>query len=187
MLVRAIKLAALFAVAWFAVVGDGRAATVIISPGGGPYVLDGGNVYAGPYNSLTTAAFVNDYVFSVAASDLPFLTSTTSNVLPSTGGIKSLTVKWFSPSNTLLGTLLVTNGSGNATGNPALVIGLSLLSEVGNYLVRVTGTPTTGGDGYLLRIATTPLPPALLLFGSALAGLGLLGRRRRRATNTLAP
>src|SRR5262245_23604417 len=125
MLVRATKLAALFALAWFAAVGDGRAATVIISPGGGPYVLDGGNVYAGPYNSLSAAGFVNDYVFSVAASDLPFLATTTSNVLPDTHGIKSLTVKWFSPTNALLGSLLVTDINGNATGNPALVIGLS--------------------------------------------------------------
>ena len=38
-----------------------------------------------------------------------------------------------------------------------------------------------------VSLSETPLPPALILFGSALAGLGLLGRRRRRASNTLVP
>jgi uncharacterized protein (TIGR03382 family) len=35
-------------------------------------------------------------------------------------------------------------------------------------------------DGtYTVSLTTTPLPPALILFGTALAGLGWLGRRRR--------
>lgn len=38
-----------------------------------------------------------------------------------------------------------------------------------------------------VSLSETPLPPALILFGSALAGLGLLGRRRRRSTNALGP
>jgi choice-of-anchor C domain-containing protein len=37
-----------------------------------------------------------------------------------------------------------------------------------------------------VSLSETPLPPALILFGSALAGLTLLGRKRR-ASNTLMP
>jgi hypothetical protein len=37
-----------------------------------------------------------------------------------------------------------------------------------------------------ISISTTPIPPALLLFGSALAGLGFLGRRRRATARPLA-
>ena len=57
----------------------------------------------------------------------------------------------------------------------------------------LTFTSLTGGNfpafGAALdnvSLSETPLPPALILFGSALAGLTLLGRRRR-ATNTLLP
>lgn len=40
--------------------------------------------------------------------------------------------------------------------------------------------------GYLddVRISAVPLPPAMLLFGAALAGLGWLGRRRKSASFT---
>jgi hypothetical protein len=44
----------------------------------------------------------------------------------------------------------------------------------------------TAGGSYGINVATTPIPPALLLFGSALAGLGFLGRRRRAAASPLA-
>jgi hypothetical protein len=190
-MLRAVKVTILFALGCFAAIGSTNAATVPISPGGS-YVLDGGNTYSGGMLSAPSiASFVHNYTFSVASGDLPFSTLTISTALPGgppgPSGIKLLTVEWLSPTNVSLGTLLVTNSLGNVTGNPPLVVGLSLLAEVGNYILKVSGTPTHGGDGYLLNITTTPLPPALLLFGSALAGLGLLGRRRRRATNTLAP
>ncbi|MCG8492780.1 MAG: VPLPA-CTERM sorting domain-containing protein, partial [Sneathiellales bacterium] len=40
--------------------------------------------------------------------------------------------------------------------------------------------------GYLdeVRISAVPLPPAVLLFGAALAGLGWLGRRRKASSLT---
>ncbi|MEP3248170.1 MAG: hypothetical protein ABJN40_20930 [Sneathiella sp.] len=37
-----------------------------------------------------------------------------------------------------------------------------------------------GTDFYIAKISAVPLPPAVLLFGAALAGLGWLGRRRRK-------
>ena len=43
-----------------------------------------------------------------------------------------------------------------------------------------TGAPT-GLIDFGLATSPVPLPPAALLFGTALAGLGILGRRRRKA------
>jgi hypothetical protein len=47
----------------------------------------------------------------------------------------------------------------------------------GDYTLDIT----TGGksDAYSLTVTATPLPPALILFGTALAGLSWLGLRRR--------
>jgi hypothetical protein len=50
----------------------------------------------------------------------------------------------------------------------------------GDYLVRITGSANSSLDGYSVYFDTTavPLPPAALLFISALAGFGVIGRRR---------
>lgn len=53
----------------------------------------------------------------------------------------------------------------------------------GDYLVRVTGTSNHEiNNGYSVYFETTavPLPPAALLFISALTGLGVIGRRKSR-------
>jgi hypothetical protein len=44
------------------------------------------------------------------------------------------------------------------------------------------GNPT----GLLVDITETPLPPAVLLFGTALLGLNWLSRRRKNSARTLA-
>jgi hypothetical protein len=51
----------------------------------------------------------------------------------------------------------------------------------GEVLMRITGKGTTNGaNGYKVRLV--PLPPAVLLFVSALAGFGVIGRKNRRKT-----
>ncbi|MFK5979000.1 MAG: hypothetical protein QM488_08965 [Rhizobiaceae bacterium] len=47
---------------------------------------------------------------------------------------------------------------------------------------------TSGGSNiqYSLKVAAVPVPPALLLFGSSILGIGLLSRRRRRKTSLTA-
>jgi hypothetical protein len=57
----------------------------------------------------------------------------------------------------------------------AFAAGSNTFSVVVTNLAQSSGNPT----GLLVSIST-PLPPALLLFGSGLAGLGWLSRRRRR-------
>lgn len=103
------------------------------------------------------------------------------------GKFKNLTLQWLeSDGITTVGDfLLVTNAAGVFQTSGPLVVPLI----VGNlYHLRVTGDiGSDGGGSYNVNLTATPIPPALLLFGTALAGLGLLGRRsRRRATSPLA-
>jgi hypothetical protein len=53
----------------------------------------------------------------------------------------------------------------------------------GDYLFHLTGGIASGANGgfyqYRFEVSEVPLPPALLLFATALGGMGLLGYRRR--------
>jgi hypothetical protein len=88
----------------------------------------------------------------------------------------------------------------NGAGNPYVSNGgiLFLTGAIEYNLYSVAGNPfiyylsTFNPDGSLYNpgdpgsllvftaAVATPLPPAIVLFGTALAGLGILGRRRRR-------
>ena len=57
----------------------------------------------------------------------------------------------------------------------------SLSSGLFNQLV-ITGNFTSLAHFELSGLSAVPLPPAALLFGSGLAGLGLLARRRRKVS-----
>jgi hypothetical protein len=61
--------------------------------------------------------------------------------------------------------------------NVTLLAGLNIIKLSFNEVIR-------GGDGFSFdyaAIAPTPVPPTLLLFATGLAGLGLLGWRRKKA------
>ncbi|MGE5510082.1 MAG: hypothetical protein ACM31O_02385 [Bacteroidota bacterium] len=179
MWVRAIKLSVVAAVGFLILAGQARAATVIMSPGGGPYALVQGNVYsAGSGIGFSPGPLLGqDFTVSLAGADAPLTTVSTSITLPFTGAIKNLTIAWFDSANNLIDDLLVTNAAGTIINvNAALVIALT---QVGNYTIRVTGEALTQGASYLLNVTTTPLPPAVILFGTALAGVTWLSRRRR--------
>jgi hypothetical protein len=61
---------------------------------------------------------------------------------------------------------------------------VSMMAGSANALTVDIDTATSApAPGAAISITTTPIPPALLLFGSALAGLGFLGRRSRRTSN----
>ena len=127
-------------------------------------------------------AIVNDKFNFVSPAGMK--TITTGIVLNVDGsnntGVKNMTISWYDASNALLDSLMVSDGSGFVS-NPAASLVLTLLAG-GAYHVIVTGQALASGGFYNLNIAATPLPPALILFGTALAGLGWLGRRRRRAS-----
>lgn len=92
--------------------------------------------------------------------------------------IENLTLSWLASDGiSVLGSLAVPSGFGV---DPTI---LSLaLAGPGIYYLQVTGNVLQSGSSFEVAVATTPIPPALLLFGSALAGLGFLGRRSRRRT-----
>ncbi len=66
--------------------------------------------------------------------------------------------------------------------NVSGALALALAGGGKDYALRFVGSVMEGvADAtysFSLQVTETPLPPALLLFGSALAGFGFLGRRR---------
>lgn len=60
------------------------------------------------------------------------------------------------------------------------IAALTVPSDAGNIFVADIFSSSTGNTGPVDVTAPVPLPPAALLFGTALVGLGLLGRRRQK-------
>jgi hypothetical protein len=80
--------------------------------------------------------------------------------------------------------------SGTTTSGPFGLISLSLGSFTdlvgGTYFLVVSGLASSFGGGYLgalqLNVTATPIPPALVLFLTAIGGLGGFGYFRRKAS-----
>ncbi len=125
-----------------------------------------------------TGGFTDFFNFSLASAPLGTVTISAPDVI---GAIANLTLVWWDPgsSSAISPALTVTDAFGALL--PATTLAFALASAT-DYHLRVTGTALTDGGAYTARITTTPIPPALLLFGSALAGLGFLGRRSRRSS-----
>jgi hypothetical protein len=80
------------------------------------------------------------------------------------------------------------SGGSTSNGGNHTIVSLNSLSN-GDYYIRLfgsfgSGVTFDGVAGHLIlaaipQVAETPIPAALPLFGSALAGLGFLARRRR--------
>jgi hypothetical protein len=142
---------------------------------GGQYLLVAETSYDAniPIHSFAT----HTYKFDLSTPNPPWQTISSAVTLPTGGSFQNFKLEWFSPLAASLGSLLITNSGGNLTFNADLVVPLSI---TGIYTLVIS---TTGGTGlgYIMNVTTTPLPPALILFGTALAGLTWLGRRRRLA------
>src|SRR5690606_30052112 len=84
--------------------------------------------------------------------------------------MESFLWEWIAPDLTL-----IQSGTGSITQQV-----LSLLNQTGDFLLRITYQAGAGGGQYDVSLSTSvvPLPPALRLFGTGLAGLALLMRRR---------
>jgi hypothetical protein len=153
----------LLVLAMFALMLAGRpadAATIPITPNNVALVpLTIGNVYTG-HSSLGSDG-EDSYNFLLTSAPLGTITASISFL----EGI--FKVAWFSGDTNITGYQLASESS------PFHWI----LDPAGNYSLKVLNT--NGPADYLVKITTTPLPPALILFGTALAGLTWLGRRRR--------
>ena len=108
------------------------------------------------------------------------------------GPLTSLSLFWGSP-DTYNSLTFYTglNGTGIAS-NILTGANLSGPEGIGHHLVLIL-TDTTfqsitigsaGADAFeFANLATTPIPPALPLFGTGLAALGLLGRKKKKAAS----
>jgi hypothetical protein len=124
----------------------------------------GGFAYNVASGELVTAS----YDFSLAANETLKLTET-----PSAGSTFAL----------YKGTQVITPTHSNVSGSSSDTVTYADLSS-GSYILKiVTDFAATKKAGTSVTVSGTvsavPVPGALLLFGSGLAGLGLFGRRRR--------
>ena len=137
---------------------------VTISPGNAVAVLlTSGNEYVNSNLTFLGAGNVDSYKFEIASAPFGTITATLSF-----GNKGPFEVAWFNSLDVILGAY-----------SSATVPLHFILDPVGTYFLKVKNVGASGD--YLLSVTTTPLPPALILFGTALAGLTWLGRRRRLA------
>ncbi len=106
----------------------------------------------------------------------------------SIAGVSSVTVELTPGAFGLLPFKFTTSGGGGqeaANGNieNPLSMAFSQISEDGKSVIALFGDGAGDHDfdDMAIRISVVPLPPAVLLFGGALLGLGWLGRRKNRA------
>jgi hypothetical protein len=129
---------------------------------------------------------LNDtYAFTIPGGPVPVssLVDVTLNN-PGTVGIANLVLSWYLDGNPVaLVSETFTNGSGTWLGVGSVLFPFTLPGGPAKYLLVVTGTILSGGGGYDIELSAVPLPPALILFGTALVGMTLLGKRRRKQMN----
>ncbi len=176
----AFRLFAAVCVATLATASSVSAATISVSPNAAAVAVTPGNDYVGVSSTPPGGTTVHDYwYFDVNSGAVATVANTLVN-----HQFVSLDVRWVQITGSgpsavsALTPYLDVNHVGMTTS-------LALALAAGNYALEymgVTGSgPTNGNYRMTLTVAETPLPPALLLFGSALAGLGFLRRNKRTA------
>jgi hypothetical protein len=145
-------------------------------------------------------AFIDYFVFSIAgdgsavasvtSNPLPTSTGSIKNILPSisvsldnvSGSLSGLNDFEYSNANTpILKALTYTAVPGSATLLAADGVSLSAGQEYA-FVVQGTATGSKGGQySGSAFVSPVPLPGAIMLFGSGLAGLGVAAARRRKA------
>lgn len=128
-------------------------------------------------------SFEHDYLFAVpSAADLVAFGVEFSG--PFTD-LTSFTADLFEGDPTLCGSGCALLASATLpTANPAsFLLSYAGLQSGLDYFLRVSSTIGATGFGVytgLMAVSAVPVPPALLLFGTALAGVAALARRRRK-------
>jgi hypothetical protein len=166
MLVRVVKSCLVVALGLVLVAGSARATTFL----GGSLTFAGFETDFVPFLSNQS---VNDtWNFTVPGQIITSLSATTLSPNGNDNtGIKGITFQWDGVGPTMQFTDPVTGVL-----NSSLVFITTLTA--GPHTLFISGTAMQGGGKYGFNIAVTPLPAALVLFGSGLLGLTLLGRRR---------
>lgn len=182
----------------YAAVVTATGASTDATPGG---TFGYNNSYGNLPNTLYTPAsgssaginfnFYDDYVFTITGSNVNSVSSTinlgnifaidnlqarlysaTGNPIPSLGGVVN-------------GTMIEAWGTTN-TIVPGTTVGYSVLNNVelsaGTYVLELRGTVVgQAGGSYsgVLNVTPVPVPATIWLMGSALVGLGTVGRKRQ--------
>lgn len=95
---------------------------------------------------------------------------------------------WFTDAanNIISPVVSITDATGDLINDPILTYAQGLLGGQ-TYFLNVAGTLLKDKGGfYGVEVAAVPLPPAAIAFGSALVGMGLLGRRRKNKGSEVA-
>jgi len=150
----------------------GLVAAALIALGAGPYPASASTINVNP--NPTDGFHVGNFFASAGAFDDAYQFTLTKNADMTT----SIT------SNNLVFGVGVFDPSNNLVSNSNLLAGIL-------YTLHVAGFAGPGG-GYgggptnilFTAVATTPIPPAMLLFATTLAGLGAFGYRRRNTLPT---
>lgn len=120
-------------------------------------------------------SFTDDFLFQVSAAlaaasaviDVEF--GQIINIAGLTLGVFNVTTNSYLPGSPV-------------SGGPSLSVVASALAPGTQYAIRITGTATgTAGGRYAGGLAIAPVPAALPLMLGALAGLGLIARRKTAA------
>jgi hypothetical protein len=167
-----------------------------LQPGGDDYALNPSTTVLG--NAATP--FENYYKFDVSPLPVNSATTIQVHVVPPNalfGGVKNLTAQWFVDADgfgganpvSVGGPQLITDGAGLF--NPGFFNGaiISQVLGVGEAYLVVTGQiiGTNGRYDFDLVAGAVPLPGAVFLFGTVLAGgVGGLQLMRRRRANAAA-
>ncbi len=145
---------------------------------------------------LTSASWIRfDYLGSEAAFTNEAIELAGFGVLfdnkTATPGVTSVTVALSPGAFSLLPFKFTTSGNGgkeavNGNIENPLSIAYSPASNDGTSFIALFGDGAGDADyeDLVVRISVVPLPPAVVLFGAALAGLGWLGRRRKGSSFT---
>lgn len=165
-------------------IGSASAITAVPLPGG-PNLISLHDVFTAEFN-LNVGNWTGanpDVGFGFMATE-PLTAVTTDTLNPPTGSISNLSVEWNTMANgsgASLASLVLTNAAGTLI-NPlaSLTFIFPNTTDVFYLLVSADGV-LRNSTNFDLRVEAVPVPPALLLFGSALAGLGFLSRRRKKS------
>jgi hypothetical protein len=131
-----------------------------------------------------TSANIANVVYEGTQSAFSFSSSTTgTNVDGSGSWLDLLTLTGCTGGANTCGTSLtfdIINLTPGVNFLSHLVNGVAIYFGVNVSSTTSSSTANTGIEGAVLSPSPVPLPPAVLLFGSALVGMGLLGRRRKK-------
>lgn len=113
-------------------------------------------------------------IFDVSSGYIPFFATSTVTPPCVVSGEISLCIMYM---------FFQMNGSMTSSGDYNMV---AFAEETGNSVIALFGNSTgdLGIDDLAVRISVVPLPPALVLFGGALLGLGWIARRRKNQSHS---